>query len=278
MKYRKLDADGDYQFGNGAEFLKDTPLAVAQAIYTRLLLHTNEWFLDSTEGTPYAEQIEGFGTQATRDPAVQSRIIGTPGVQELLSYNSALSKEREFTVNARVDTLFGQVQAAFAMPTGGSSPPPPPPPPPPSIFSTSVLYPFIVNDRLQVPTPSITLGSLVSMTIDGLLVPTAPSIEAASLTETINFISYTNGEAFPDGLLVSAVPPIQAASLDVTINFINYTNGENFPDGLLVSAVPPIQAASLNVTINFVNYTNGENFPDGLTTSIPTIQSASLTP
>jgi hypothetical protein len=126
MKYRKLDADGDYQFGVQAEFLKDTPLTVAQAIYTRLLLHTNEWFLDSTEGTPYAEQIEGFGTQSTRDPAIQSRILGTPGVEELLSYSSALSADRRFTVNARVLTLYGQIQITLAMPSPTPSPAPSP--------------------------------------------------------------------------------------------------------------------------------------------------------
>jgi hypothetical protein len=142
MKYRKLDADGDYQFGVQAEFLKDTPLTVAQAIYTRLLLHTNEWFLDSTEGTPYAEQIEGFGTQSTRDPAIQSRILGTPGVEELLSYSSALSTDRRFTVNARVLTIYGQVQAVFAMPTPAAPSPPVPPPPPPSSPTIAFLTGF----------------------------------------------------------------------------------------------------------------------------------------
>lgn len=128
MKYRKLDPDGDYQFGNVGEFMQDIPLAVVQAIYTRLLLFTGEWFLDSNEGTPYAEQIEGFGTQGTRDPAIQARILGTPGVKEILSYSSALSPARRFTVNALVDTIFGNVVVDFAMPTGVPAPSPPPPP------------------------------------------------------------------------------------------------------------------------------------------------------
>ena len=57
MKYRKLDANGDYLFGGSGEFFVDSPDAVRQAIQTRLLLLTREWFLDAQEGTPYDPDI-----------------------------------------------------------------------------------------------------------------------------------------------------------------------------------------------------------------------------
>lgn len=108
MKYRKLDANGDYIFGGAGEFFVDSPNAVRQAIQTRLLLLTKEWFLDSQEGTPYDPDIVGYGTQATRDPAVRDRILGTPGVQELLIYSSNVDPgTRKFTVTALVQTQFG---------------------------------------------------------------------------------------------------------------------------------------------------------------------------
>lgn len=114
MRYRQLDAEGDYKFGHANEFLVDSPECVAQAIKTRLLLKTGEWFLDTTEGTPYATQILGYGTQGSRDQAIKERIIDTPGVLELLEYSSAVNN-RAMTVTATVSTLYGPttVEAAF---------------------------------------------------------------------------------------------------------------------------------------------------------------------
>lgn len=118
MKYRKLDENGDYQFGNSGEFFTDSPDGVAQAIQTRLLLMTNEWFLDSNEGTPYDPSIVGYGTAATRDPAIIDRILGTPGVSEILRYSSSVDRQRTFRVDALVSTIYGQaaVQALIGVP------------------------------------------------------------------------------------------------------------------------------------------------------------------
>jgi hypothetical protein len=110
MKYRKLDENGDYQFGGAGEFFTDDPAGVAQAIRTRLLLMTQEWFLDSNEGTPYDPDIVGYGTAATRDPAVIDRVLGTPGVRELLQYSSSVDDRRLFQVSMLVDTIYGQTQ------------------------------------------------------------------------------------------------------------------------------------------------------------------------
>lgn len=115
MKYRKLDANGDYQFGGAGEFFVDTPAGVAQAIRTRLLLMTKEWFLDSNEGTAYDPNIVGYGTATTRDPEVIDRITGTPGVKEILQYSSSIDAERKFQVNALVETLYGAAQVTVTL-------------------------------------------------------------------------------------------------------------------------------------------------------------------
>lgn len=108
MKYRALDKDGDYQFGRQGIFLVDSPEVVAQAIATRLGLWTNEWFLDASEGTPYEGRILGYATQGTRDLALKQRIVETPGVNALVSYSSSVDANRKMTVNAVVDTIYGQ--------------------------------------------------------------------------------------------------------------------------------------------------------------------------
>src|SRR5260363_163740 len=51
MRYRRLDAAGDYAFGRGlSDFEQDTPEAVAQAVKTRLALRFGDWFLDTSRG------------------------------------------------------------------------------------------------------------------------------------------------------------------------------------------------------------------------------------
>ena len=114
MRYRALSPTGDYVFGPTAHFLVNTPAAVAQLIQTRLALYVGEWFLDQREGLAKS-QILGNNTQATRDPEIQQRILGTPGVKSLLSYQSAVDPQRNFTVSANVDTIYGEVtiQQAF---------------------------------------------------------------------------------------------------------------------------------------------------------------------
>jgi hypothetical protein len=116
MRYRTLDANGDYTFGqNGANFLVDSPAAVAQAILTRLKLIQKEWFLDQTAGTPY-DQILGAGTESTRDLAVQTVILETQGVTEIVDYASNLDPStRAFTVAATVNTQFGQITISQAL-------------------------------------------------------------------------------------------------------------------------------------------------------------------
>lgn len=108
MKYRAMSPSGDYIFGPATYFLTNTPAAVAQSIKTRLSLFTGEWFLDNQEGLN-KNQILGNNTAGTRDREIQQRILGTPGVNSLLAYNSGVDNKRNFTVTANVDTIYGAV-------------------------------------------------------------------------------------------------------------------------------------------------------------------------
>lgn len=109
MRYRKLDPDGDYSFGNGAaDFWKDQPEGVAQAVQTRLFLFEGEWFLDSREGMTWNTQVLGVRTANTRDPAIRRRVLGTTGVNAILAYSSDLNRDaRGFSVGMTIDTIYG---------------------------------------------------------------------------------------------------------------------------------------------------------------------------
>lgn len=108
MKYRAMDADGDYRFGRQGSFLTDSPEAVAQAVQTRLQLWTGEWFLDDREGTPYNESIFGFASQGARDQVIKERVARTPGVRSIVNYSSSINAERKMMVTLTIDTIYGQ--------------------------------------------------------------------------------------------------------------------------------------------------------------------------
>ncbi len=108
MRYRRLSEDGDYTFGNQvADFYKDSPDAVGQAVLTRLRLGRGEWFLDKAEGTPW-DKVLGKYTSSTYDAAIRQRILGTQGVLEIAAYSSTLNSEtRALSVNVTINTIYG---------------------------------------------------------------------------------------------------------------------------------------------------------------------------
>lgn len=108
MRYRRLDADQDYVFGHGAaDFLVDSPQAVAQAVLTTLRLVQGEWFLNMSDGVPYPTQILGNNTQATRDQAMKTAILGVPGVTSIVTYASQFNRfTRAFTLQALILTAY----------------------------------------------------------------------------------------------------------------------------------------------------------------------------
>jgi len=109
MRYRKLDASGDMVFGGDqAAFFRDVPEAPAQACMTRLQLYLGEWFLDTSDGTPWKTKVLGKHTEATRDPVIRARILGTQGVSSISTYASQVNRDtRAFAAQANIETSYG---------------------------------------------------------------------------------------------------------------------------------------------------------------------------
>jgi hypothetical protein len=109
MRYRKLDASGDYTLGGAAAFLVDSPEAVAQAVSTRLSLWQGEWFIDTSDGTPWMQEILGKIQQGRNpDAAIKQRILGTQGVVEITDYTSTFDgTTRKLAVTATLNTIYG---------------------------------------------------------------------------------------------------------------------------------------------------------------------------
>lgn len=106
-RYRALSTLGDYTFGqSAANFLVNSPTMVGQSVQTRLLLWRGEWFLDTSEGTPWLQNILGTRTKPVYDLAIQERILATPGVKSIVSYTSQLQPGRKLLVQCTVDTIY----------------------------------------------------------------------------------------------------------------------------------------------------------------------------
>lgn len=117
MRYRKLDANGDFTFGHQqADFYRDQPEGVAQAVKTRLALLTGEWFLDTSEGTPWRTDVLGKYTANAYDAVIKERILNTQGVTSIDAYTSTLERNsRRLNIAATISTLYGStsVQATL---------------------------------------------------------------------------------------------------------------------------------------------------------------------
>lgn len=109
MRYRREDQNGDYTFGNGDDtWLINTPEAVAQAVKTRFELWYGQWFLDTTEGTPWIQTVLGKQRPETYNLAIRKRILNTQGVLSILSFNVLSNSEtRRIRFSAEIDTLYG---------------------------------------------------------------------------------------------------------------------------------------------------------------------------
>lgn len=111
MRYRKLDSNGDYSFGQGSnQILLNSPEAVAQAVRTRLLLYQGEWFLDKMEGMPWMTEVFGAGTITLYDSAIRKRILETPGVLSISDYQSHRDQSRHLEVSCTITTQYGTTQ------------------------------------------------------------------------------------------------------------------------------------------------------------------------
>lgn len=108
MRYRRLQ-NGDMTFGSQqANFLRDSAQTVAQAVVTRLNLWLGEWFLNTTEGTPYSQAALGKYTTATIEPAIRSRILETEGVTSIESFGIQFDPDtRKVEIQASINTIYG---------------------------------------------------------------------------------------------------------------------------------------------------------------------------
>ncbi|MDD2108953.1 hypothetical protein [Pseudomonas asiatica] len=107
MTVRALDENGDI-ITRGQQFITGRE-EIAQTVLTRLRLYLGEYFRDTTDGTPWYEQILGkFQNLSTAEAALRARITNTPGVIRLTSFSADFDiSTRKYSVTAGILTEFG---------------------------------------------------------------------------------------------------------------------------------------------------------------------------
>jgi hypothetical protein len=95
------DAGDMYLDEDGHEVLTtDLGIEVAQRLWVRFSFFLGEWFLDTSEGTPWFDHIltKGPNDQVVRT-VLNSVIRNTEGVTALLRLNYSVGRDRNMTVN-----------------------------------------------------------------------------------------------------------------------------------------------------------------------------------
>ena len=110
MRYRRLDENGDYSFGNNSlDYIKDND-AVVQAIKTKLYLFYGEWWEDISLGLPMFQSILGqVSNENLRRTVIllsAEQIQNVEGVSSVDSIVVAISA-RKLTLSIDVTTEYG---------------------------------------------------------------------------------------------------------------------------------------------------------------------------
>ena len=109
MKYRKLDENGDYSFGNNSFDYIDADNAIAQAIKTKLQLFYGEWWEDISLGLPMFQSILGqVSNENLRRTVIllcAEQIQNVEGVSSVDSIDVAISA-RKLTLDIDVTTEY----------------------------------------------------------------------------------------------------------------------------------------------------------------------------
>ena len=110
MKYRRLDENGDYSFGNNSlDYIEDNE-AIIQAIKTKLYLFYGEWWEDISLGLPMFQSILGqVSNENLRRTVIllsAEQIQSVEGVSSVDSIVVGISA-RKLTLDIDVTTEYG---------------------------------------------------------------------------------------------------------------------------------------------------------------------------
>lgn len=116
--YRRLDANGDYVWGNSMNDMLSGQAAMRQVVQTRLRAIRGEWWEGDRTALPYfTDMLGGPGSQTQIqkiDLMVIARLMDTVGVLNVTGFSSSF-ENRAYKCSCTVHTVYGDVSAEVSM-------------------------------------------------------------------------------------------------------------------------------------------------------------------
>ncbi len=107
----KLTSGGDIDLSNYSLELAFDADYISQKLAIVLRTFLGEWFLDTSAGIPYFEDILKKNYDPTRVEAVlKSAILDVPGVDQITAFDMNLEDPRTLVVSFTVNTDFGELE------------------------------------------------------------------------------------------------------------------------------------------------------------------------
>jgi hypothetical protein len=110
MKDLALDRTNHDLIYDGADLLMVDELdQIEQSLKERLLFYRQEWFLDTTSGIPFYDEVLVKNPNIPNiENIIKAEIMDTPGAIELLSFQSEFDAQaRSYSVTFSLRTEFG---------------------------------------------------------------------------------------------------------------------------------------------------------------------------
>lgn len=114
MISRALDSNNDLILENGSLATVEEGAEVVQHVRSRLLFYLEEWFLDTTAGVPYFQDIfKKPANLANIESIFKTTILRTPGVERLTDFSMDYQggSDRNLTVSFSAETIYGVINS-----------------------------------------------------------------------------------------------------------------------------------------------------------------------
>ena len=114
---RAVNKCNDLFLENGHIATVDKGDQVIQHVRERLLTYQDEWFLDTSAGLPYFQEIFTKPVNAVlTESAIRNEILQTPDVEKLTSFEFSFDKsKRTLSIKFNAVTTFGTVSSTLRM-------------------------------------------------------------------------------------------------------------------------------------------------------------------